>query len=166
MPPKTIDVPSRGRKWRTGAFVRDGLKLYRVAGPPKLYHEDRLPMQRVTKVRQPPANWQRVVRLMEILQHVETTGTHTPESRGADDSAQAVPTTPRDRVTWEARERQDSYASYPRLYVSGDVLRFVRPIYDDMPIVTWIQDPALADEARVLISSGATLWQFPLVRVT
>src|SRR5690554_1185735 len=79
---KTIEVPERGRKWVSGALVRDRATrtLYRVAGKPARYHEDCLPHQRVTKVRQAPEDWQATLRVLEIMEQVRSRGTHTPSS--------------------------------------------------------------------------------------
>ena len=163
-----IDVPAPGRKWVTGALVRDGLTLYRVTGRPVRYHEDCLPMQRVAKVRQPPEGWTGLCRLLAIMEEVRVRGTHTPGFRGA------IPNQPgeecpradgRECLRWTAQEDEMSSASYPRIEVRGDILRFVRPLYDDAPIITWLHSADLASEARALIGRSPSLTRYPHVRV-
>jgi hypothetical protein len=166
----TIDVPARGRKWVIGALVLDSASndLYRVAGKPIRYHEDCLPSQKVTKVRDVPEEWQAVRRLLAIMEQVKADGTHTPASRGAHGLPKAQvaerPMMP-DAVQWEARRDERSYASYPRLHVSGEHLSYVESIYDDAPIVTWLTDATLAEEARGLIARKLSLCQYPLVHI-
>jgi|GEM_PF-4502483 len=164
----TVDVPARGRKWKIGALVRDGDTLYRVTGDPVHYHEDCAASQKVAIAQELPADWQCVQRLLAIMQHVRTTGTPTPESSGARNGGAAP--YPADamrepEVLWEARRRVDSYAPSPHIYIRGDVVIYVESVYDGRPIMTWVRDQALADEARSLIASGPSLTRYPAVRV-
>jgi hypothetical protein len=164
----TIEVPARGRKWRIGALVRDSdtHELYRVGGNPMHFHEDCLPVQKVSKVRDIPDEWRGVLRLLAIMEQVRTQGCHTPESRGADAGTATASCPPMpDPVQWEARREPQSRASFPRLVVSGDTLSYIEPIYDDSPIVTWLADAALAKEARDLIARKLSLCRYEQVRV-
>lgn len=163
----TITVPGRRKKWVTGALVRDqhGHELYRVTGAPRHYHEDCLADQKVSKVREVPEDWQRVVRLMGIMEQVRTSGMHTPASRGGYEQ-QPVPATNGAPVArWEARRDASSYASYPTIEARADVLVYCQPIYDDSPVVTWLRDAALADEVRALIATQPSLCKYPAVSV-
>ena len=168
---KTIDVPAPGRKWISGALVRDRATnaLYRVTGKPARYHDDAPPVQRVTKVRDLPPEWRSAIRMLEIMGKVRSTGMHTPSSRGAyglpSDRIRDMPDTAGDSVEWVARQDEKSYASYPFIEVHGDLLRVVEPIYDDSPIVVWLRDAALADEARSLIAAKPSLTRYPSVSV-
>lgn len=158
---KTIDVPARGRKWVTGAIVRDATDtLYRVVGAPIRYHEDCLPMQRVREVRVPPADWVAVARLLAIMELLRATGTPTSE-RSVRPAAPYPTDATGEALKWEARREANSYAAFPRIDVRGDVLRYVEPIYDDEPIITWLRDSALADEARALIAQNPSLSRYP-----
>lgn len=166
---KTVDVPVRGKKWRMGALLREGNRLYRVSSGPIHYHEDCLPMQRVSTVRALPPDWQAAMRLLAIMDQVEMEGTHTPESRGAygprAEQVAPLPAVSGEGVRWEARRDAESYASYDWIEVYGDVLRCVRPMYDDSPVITWLCDSALADEARALIATRPSLTRYPAVWV-
>jgi hypothetical protein len=168
---KTVDVPARGRKWVTGALVRDRATqtLYRVAGKPVRYHEDCLSMQRVSKVRELPAEWQATMRLLAIMDQVRSTGTHTPSSRGAygrpAEQVAEQPVVSGESMRWEARQDAQSYASYPTIEIRGDMLCYVEPIYDDSPTVVWLRDAALAEEARALIAAKPSLCRYPAVHV-
>ena len=165
---QTIDVPQRGKKWRLGALVRDGRDLYRVASAPIRYHEDCLPMQKVTRVRKPPEDWTRAMRLLEIMEHVRQTGTHTPHSRGASAGRPTAPLPPAaaSAARWEAREDAHSYASYPSIEARSDgVLVYCQPNYDDSPVVTWLQDGDLAFEAAEIMAFAPKLTAFPQARV-
>ncbi len=164
----TVDVPQRGKKWRTGTLLRDGRELYRVVGKPLHYHEDCLPLQKVSRVRKPPESWTQAVRLLEIMDQVKQHGTHAPHSRGASDdrTVALIPPAAVESSRWQARQEAHSYASYPSLEVrSDDVLVYCEPIYDDSPIVTWLQDPELASEARVCMVADPRLTAYPRVRV-
>ena len=165
---QTVDVPRRGQKWRNGAFLRDGQELYRVAGAPVRYHEDCLPSQKVTRVRTPPEDWTRTLRLLEIMDHVKQHGTHTPHSRGAsgDRSVAPLPAPAASTARWQATQDATSYASFPSIEARSDgVIVYCEPIYDDAPIVTWVTDPDLAFEASEIIAKGASLVKYPRVHV-
>jgi hypothetical protein len=164
----TIEVPARGRKWTAGTIVRDGVNIYRVSpGRPRHYHEDCLAVQSVTAVRNVPAEWAAVTRLLAIMDAVKTSGSHTPSSRGAsaDKRVAECPAMTAPITAWEARQEERSYANYPKLAVSGDVLRVAVPVYDDTPVVVWLQDSALAAEAIALIASNPRLTMYPTARV-
>lgn len=167
----TIDVPQRGRRWVKDALVRDRTTrtLYRVASLPVYYHEDALPVQRVVKVRQLPADWQKLLRLLAIMDRVRTEGLHTPGSRGAygrpADQVGESPATTGAGAEWEAREDAHSYAAYPRLRAAGDVLTVVAPNSDDAPTVVWLRDAELAAEAAALIATAPRLTAYPAVNV-
>ena len=166
----TIEVPMRGKKWVAGGLVRDGDALYRVAaGRPMHYHEDCLPLQRVTRVRQAPADWAAAARLLAIMETLRTTGTHTPASRGAygrpSEQVADQPAADGESVCWEARQEATSYASYPTLAVTGDLLLYREPGADEAPLVTWRQDADLAEEARALIGQRPRLTRYPRVQV-
>lgn len=166
---KTVDVPGRGRRWVTGAFVRDGRTLYRVSGKPVRYHEDALPLQPVSAVRKKPSDWIDIERLFAVMDDLEATGTPTPLSRNASETRPGSPIPPTSgtrRAGWGAREDATPYASFPSIEVRGDVVVFFRPIYDDSPVVTWKQDAALADEVYEIILRSPNLARYPRVRVS
>lgn len=161
---RVVSVPARGRKWVADALVRDGRTLFRVVGKPIHYHEDCLAMQEVSQVRKVPEDWQRVSRLLEIMDLLKTTG-YSTSSRSVRPVAPYPTDVVGDAVRWTARDDPNSYAQFPYLDVRGDVLLYVEPIYDDEPIVGWLRDQALADEARELISHKPSLAKYPCVSV-
>lgn len=162
---KRIDVPGWGKRWTAGSLVRDGNTLYRVgAGRPVRYHEDCLPVQRASVVRDPPADWMAAQRLIAIMNLVRHSGTHTPGSRGAVPGQPTAPYPPLERaITWERRERRSSYASYPEIRVSGATIVCIWPVYDDSPVVVWLSDQTLSAEAAALIAVRPDLTRYPSI---
>lgn len=169
---KWANVPAEGKKWVKGTLLRDRDTgdLVKVApGRTVHYHGDRLAVQRVTAVRSVPESYAAARRLVSIIEGTLADGAHTPESRGASASAHPAapaPTTDAEAQTWTAQRDRNSLASYPTVTVRGDVVTAMRPVYDDSPVVAWVEDATLAEEVRTLIGQTPSLCRYPEVTVT
>ena len=145
----TVSAPARGRKWPVGAIIRcrDTGSLYCVTGEPVRYHEDRLPVQAVSAVRDMPADWIAAQRLLAIADHVCASGAHTP-----------APALDGDYGMWEAEG--------VIIEIGGDVIRVARSTYERRQTVAWVRDATLAGETRELIAQGPDTRRYPAVRIS
>lgn len=117
-------VDEQGAVWR---LTRKGVR----------YHHDVRSLLHGARRAKAPPPWAASLRLRALIERVLREGDHEPGSRGGSGEGTACPAGPRTRWT---DQQPGSYGSRPWLEVGDDgVVRAVRPVYDDSPVVAWMR---------------------------
>lgn len=100
-----------------------------------------------------PKGFAETQELRRAVEHVLTTGTHEPGSRGGREGEMAERPAGQQIASW-TDSRPGSLAAFPTVTVyENGVVGVVRPRYDDSPSVAWARDDKLAHRLAKLIAA-------------
>lgn len=156
-----------------GRFARGQLvvdyddgRVWRVVTYGICYHEDVASCIYGVKPARAPREYTATRTLREAIGRVCSTGTQEPGSRAGDESQRPRPDTGAKIAEWRDG-RPDSLASFPYVQIyPGGVIRAVRPIYDDSPIVAWVRDEVLTAKLVAAIKISPDPYHIPDTEVS
>lgn len=128
-----------------GAVVADASgQTWKVVTYGIRYHEDVASCIYGVQPTRGPKGWKETCKIRDSIREILTTGTHTPKSRGAGGERTGQIPECKELVAWQDKSVSAPLATMETLYVCDhDVVRVVQPIYDDSPLIAWVQDKKL-----------------------